>query len=71
MRSDRPLPAGIIGKTFWVSAISNQTSAGPSMRLRRADGVVDLLGRSRLERRQPVGLGELRSQSGPGRCAEW
>ena len=45
MRSDRPLPAGIIGKTFCVSAISNQTSAGPSTRLRGADGVVDLLGR--------------------------
>ena len=30
IRSDRPLPAGIIGKTFCSSAISNQTSAGPS-----------------------------------------
>ena len=30
MRSDRPLPAGMIGKTFCSLAISNQTSAGPS-----------------------------------------
>ena len=30
IRSDRPLPAGIIGNTFCSSAISNQISAGPS-----------------------------------------
>ena len=30
IRSDRPLPAGIIGSTFCVCSISNQTSAGPS-----------------------------------------
>ena len=30
IRSERPLPAGMIGKTFCSSAISNQTSEGPS-----------------------------------------
>ena len=59
MRSDRPLPAGIIGKTFCVSAISNQTSAGPSMRLGGPDRVVDLVGSRGLPGGDAERLGEL------------
>ena len=68
MRSDRPLPAGIIGKTFCSSAISNQMSAGPSTRLRRRGsrhrprpGVRARNGRD------PERLGELR-EVGPGQA---
>ncbi len=59
MRSERPLPAGIIGKTFCSSAISNQTRAGPSTALaasiagRTSSGVRNLPGGD------AVGVGEL------------
>ena len=59
MRSDRPLPAGIIGKTFCSSAISNQTSAGPSTAWADRIASSTSSGVARLEGRDAVGLGEL------------
>ena len=44
MRSDRPLPAGIIGSTFCVSAVWNQTMRRAVDGLRGADGRIHLLG---------------------------
>ena len=59
IRSDRPLPAGIIGKTFCSSAISNQIERRAVDRLGGADRVVDLVGLAGLEGRDAEGVGEL------------
>ena len=59
IRSDRPLPAGIIGKMFCSSAISNQMSAGPSTACAARIAVVDLVRRPGPEGRDAEGVGEL------------
>ncbi len=60
IRSDRPLPAGIIGKTFCSSAISNQTRAGPSTAWAARIASSTSAGRLRPERRDAERVGELR-----------
>ena len=59
MRSDRPLPAGIIGKTFCSSAISNQMRAGPSTAWAALIASSTSSGRRRPERRHAERVGEL------------